>query len=90
MYNIYNIHKHTLTLSGGHVMPVAGMRAPVVGGTERVAGGHIMQVVGMTAPAVGVTEGVAGGHIMPVAVMVAPALGWEDASQGRRGSVRPH
>ena len=47
MYNIYNIHKHTLTLSGGHVMPVAEMIAPVDGGTERVGGGHMMSVAVM-------------------------------------------
>ena len=53
MYNIYNMHKHILALSGGHVMPVAEMRAPVVGGMERVGGRHIMPVAEMTAPAVG-------------------------------------
>ena len=44
------------------------MRAPAVGGTERVGGGHIMPVAVTVAPAVGGTERVDGGHIMPVAV----------------------
>ena len=56
-------------------MLVEGMRAPVIGGMERVGGGHIMPVVGMRAPVVGVTETVAGGHIMLVAMTVAPAVG---------------
>ena len=37
-------------------MPVAGMRALVVCGTETVAGGHIMLVAMMVAPAVGGRE----------------------------------
>ena len=73
MYNIYNIHKHTLTLTGVHVMQVAEIRASVDGGVETAAGGHIMPAAERTAPDVGGTELVAGGHIMPVAMMVAPA-----------------
>ena len=38
-------------------MPVAEMRAPVVGRTERAGGGHIIPVAVMVAPAVGGTGG---------------------------------
>ena len=36
-------------------MPVAEMRAPVVGQIERVGGGHMIPVAMMVAPAVGGT-----------------------------------
>ena len=38
-------------------MPVAEMRAPAVGGTEKVGGGHIMPVAVMVALAVGGRRG---------------------------------
>ena len=51
------------------------MRAPAVGGTERVADGHIMPVATTVAPTVGGTKTIAGRYIMPVAVMVVPTVG---------------
>ena len=61
--------RHTLLLSGGHVIPEAEMTAPAVGGMEKVGGGYITPVAVMAH-----TVGGRGGWVLAALAVVDTVL----------------